>query len=241
MGLLILALTAAWSGPAAPSEGLFLSWNDCPPAPGSASNLDALCQVNVSGQALVVAFTLAQAIDDVVAVEITIDVQHAQDPMPPWWRFAPGGCREGALSARSEFTGSTCVDFWQGHGTSSPPVTYEIGQPRGQMSQARIVVAIARAPTEPVRLEAGPMYYAAEIEISNERTSLCSGCAAGACLVLNSLNIGRLPGAPGGDYFVQQAGSGNANWATWQGGGGASCMAVPVRRQSWGRLKSLYR
>jgi hypothetical protein len=171
-----------------------------------------------------------------------VDVQHASVSMPPWWRFAPGDCRDGALAAHSDFGGANaCVDFWQGLGTSFPPVTYTVGQPRGLPSQARIVVAIARSPTEPVRLESNQMYYAAQISISNQSTSACTGCLPGACLVLNAIRIGRLPGAPGGDLVVEQPGLMNANWATWQGGAGAACAVVPARRTTWGRLKGLYR
>jgi hypothetical protein len=88
------------------------------------------------------------------------------------------------------------------------------------------------------------MYYAARLTVRHTKTvgdMACSGCLDGACLVLNSILVGRLAGSSGGDYTLQTAGSGDANWARWQGGGGANCAAVPVRNRAWGQLKGLYR
>ena len=59
--------------------------------------------------------------------------------------------------------------------------------------------------------------------------------------MLNSIIIGRQDGSPGGNFFLQTPGPGEANWARWQGGGGANCAAVPVRNRAWGQLKGLYR
>ena len=71
--------------------------------------------------------------------------------------------------------------------------------------------------------------------------TVCGGCAGSACLVLNGMWIRRQPGAVGGDVLLSEPGTGQANWATWQGGTGADCAAVPVRAVTWGRLKGLYR
>ena len=43
------------------------------------------------------------------------------------------------------------------------------------------------------------------------------------------------------EVTLETPGPSGANRATWAGGSGADCSAVPVRSSSWGRLKSLYR
>ena len=39
----------------------------------------------------------------------------------------------------------------------------------------------------------------------------------------------------------QTPGDGQANMVAWRSGSISDCVAVPVRRATWGRLKSLYR
>jgi hypothetical protein len=59
--------------------------------------------------------------------------------------------------------------------------------------------------------------------------------------VLNSIEVERTAGAPGGNILLQSPGPGNANWAQWNGGQGADCALVPVRKVTWGRVKGIYR
>jgi hypothetical protein len=67
----------------------------------------------------------------------------------------------------------------------------------------------------------------------------CAGCTVPVCIVLNSITLRNLsfqelaslsaPVTPG------------SNFATWQGGTGANCSAVPAKKTTWGAVKSLYR
>lgn len=240
-GLLILMLVAGPS-PAAAQDGLFLTWNECAEGPTALTSLSSACDANFGGQTLFAAFRLGQPIDSVIAVEITIDVQYAGASLPAWWQVAAGGCRDGALSADANLPGRTiCANFWGGVATDPPPVFYQVGLPRGGANQARILISVAVPPTSPRRIEAGPLYYAAALELSNKNTLSCAGCTGGACLVLNSILIGRLPGSPGGDLLLDAPAPLDLNWALWQGGAASQCMAVPVKARTWGQLKSLYR
>jgi len=236
--VLLLAVSAS-RAPAA--QGLYLTWNECVGAASATADLGSACASDGGSQSLFCAFQLDQPADSVVAIEITLDVQHAAVSLPPWWRFDPGACRGELLHVNADFTARTdCDDFWGAAATKDPPVTYLPGVPGGLPSRARIFVSIALPPDQPVRLEAGRTYYAAEIEIPNAGTLACSGCTGGACLVLNSILIGRLTGAPGGNLLLATPGNPGV-WATWQGGTGASCAAVPTVHTTWGRIKSLYR
>jgi hypothetical protein len=239
----VLAVLVSWMMCGARSqaaEGLFLRWNECALAPTAASTATFACANDQGAEQLVASFTLEQPVDDVIAVEVVVDVQFASPTVPPWWQFDQFGCREDNLTAVSvPPLKPACQDFWNQF--LSPGVLYQVGGPRGNPSQSRIVVSFALpSTTPPRRLEAGPMYYAATLVIQNLHTPACGGCLTNACLVLNSIRLGRVPGSPGEDPMLVQPGPQNGNFATWQGGA-ASCSAVPARSSSSGRLKSLYR
>jgi hypothetical protein len=247
-GMALAAALVAWAltpRPAAAAEGLYLTWNDCYLGASQTSNRVFACLDDTGDNQLFCAFTMPQAADKVVAVEIVVDIQHSSSPLPDWWRLDVGGCRQGSISA-DYFPGPTsCLDMWQGMPSAISGVQgYLPTQPRGLSSQARIKVAASVLRTESVSLDGSSMYHAARIVINNARTvgpPLCNGCGLPACLVLNSILIGRDPSAPGGDVFLQIPGANDANWAQWQGGVGANCTAVPVRNRTWGQVKSLYR
>lgn len=227
------------------AEGLFLTWNDCALAPGSAHDLQQSCTSNLGGQDLLCAFRMPSPADSVLGIELEVDVQHADVSLPDWWRFDTGGCRVGDLLARFDFhSGSPCVDFFLGH-ASGGLQGYYLNQPRGGSNQASIKVAAAQLPSAGyVHLDSTSMYYAARLTLTNALTdgaTSCAGCLHPACLVLNSILVRRQPGAVGGDVFLSVPGPNDANWATWQGGTGANCSAVPARTVTWGRLKGLYR
>ena len=124
---------------------------------------------------------------------------------------------------------------------------YYVTEPRGGDNQARIKVAGSLAARPRLRLarRRDSMYYAARIVLGDARTS-----GDGA---LRRLRPARLPRAelplappPAGGRGRRRARRApravDADaWATWQGGAGADCSAVPVRAVTWGRLKGLYR
>lgn len=234
--------------PVGAAEGIFMTWNDCYLGGASGSNRTFDCLANGLQSELYCAFTMPQAADKVVAVEIVVDLQHSAVTLPDWWRFDAGGCREDFnLLAAADFPDRTaCLDMWQGAVTPAIAMVqgYIPTEPRGASNTARIKVAASVLPEDAVTVDGVSSYYAARIVIKHAKSvgdPVCAGCGAGACLVLNSILIGRLPGSPGGDYFLQTPGAGAGNWAYWQGGGGANCAAVPVRNRAWGQLKGLYR
>ncbi len=230
--------------PAHAAEGLYLTWNDC--YLGAHETVHSFaCDSDEGEHELYCAFTMPQAADNVVAVEIVVDIQHTSPSLPSWWRFDEGGCRQGNIQATFDFTGKTaCRDMWAGG--PLPPIggvaDYITSQPRGLPSQARLRVTAAVLQGNAFSLNGSDTYYAARIILKNAGTVTpsCPGCPEPACLVLNSIVIGRVQGTPGGDLFLQAPGAGNANWALWQGSG-ANCAAVPVRKRAWGEIKSLYR
>ena len=241
--LLVLAsLLAALSypGTAAAAEALYLGWNDCRSGSGSA-NFSFACDANDQSYDLVVAFQPPHDITDVVGIIALVDVQHSAPALPDWWRMEPGGCRFGELLANADFTAiGDCADPWQGI-AGAQIQGYDPGQPRGASSQARIKAVAGVLPSQAITLSADIVYYGVRIRFRTGETSgggSCAGCLGSACLVLNGVLIQRAKGA---EVVITTPASDNRNWATWRGGAGADCMAVPVRAATWGRVKSLYR
>jgi hypothetical protein len=244
---IVLALVVSGAFPSAPraAEGLFLTWNDCDLGASATSNRAFACDANTGLNELYVAFTMPQAADNVVAVEIVVDLQHSAPVLPDWWHVEPNGCRwalnESNIAAAATFPGSACVNMWQGAAT--PAIAEVAGYtPSQTASQVRIKVTASVLPADARTVNDTDMYYAARITLTNNRTvgsPSCAGCSGAACLVLNSILIGRLDGSP--NFFLQTPGPSEANWARWQGGTGADCAAVPVRNRAWGQLKGLYR
>jgi hypothetical protein len=225
------------------AEGLYLTWDACAFEPQASPVRVFACNTNADTMRLHAAFTLAQQVDNVIGLEVVIDIQHESPVLPDWWRVDGGGCRAGALRNDTQFGAvAGCADPWTGAGVASFP-SYTVTQPRGGANQARIKAGVGVLPSDPRTLAADTPYHAARIVIVADKTTgvgACTGCAGKACLVLNSIWIKRTPGAPGGDVFVSTPGPAEANWAAWQGVG-ANCTAVPVRRSTWGAVKSLYR
>ena len=251
MAAIAIAIAASTAHPSATraAEGLYLTWDDCHQGATATSNRDFACSTNAGTNELYVAFTMPQATDNVRAVEIVVDVQHSSAVLPDWWRLESSGCRwpmfePANLTAAATFPGRTaCLDMWQGALTA--PIAeiagYTAGQPGGAANQVRIKVTASVLPGNERTLDGSSMYYAARIILGNNLTvgsPSCAGCSGAACLVLNSIIIGR---SAGGNFFLQTPGAGEANWALWQGGSGANCAAVPIRNRPWGQLKGLYR
>jgi hypothetical protein len=236
----LVSLSLLFASRVRADDALFLNWDICGPSGSSQEVFD--CSSNDGSEVLYCSFTLAQPLDQVVGVEVVVDVSHSEDPLPAWWQMGPGGCRFGDLSADGDPpSGTDCGDFWAGKWAGGLQ-GYLVGQPRGGTNQARIKVALSLLPADARTLSAGTLYDAARIVFGNQSTTgagSCSGCGLDACLVLNSIWIKRLPGAPGGDVFLENPGAGG-NLATWQGTG-ADCSAVPVHTASWGKIKALYR
>lgn len=227
----------------ASAQGLFLSWNDCWTGAGAASEATFSCLFDSGSHELVVGFSLAQPIDSIVGLEAVVDIQHADETLPDWWHFESGGCRSGRIVAGVDFSNlSGCANPWGTVGLALVQI-YAPGAPRGAANQARLVAVASVSPSDSARvLESGQDYSALVLSISHAETIGpvgCAGCQGNACLVLNSIELIRLPGGTG-NVVLEVPGGGSANQVTWQGAA-ADCGAVPVRAMPWGRLKSLYR
>ncbi len=244
LALACLAL-APRSTPAA--EALFLTWNDCALNGAGVATASFLCSTESGEETLYVAFTLGQSVDQILGMEAVVDLQTQTTPLPDWWHYESAGplhpvagCRVGSLNASRDFSGNTtCVDPWLGTTGGALVQDYSPGDPRGGASQARIR-ATASVLSGSLALGTTSQYYAIRLTIDHALTLSCTGCASPACLVLNSIWL-RRPTVPGGDVLLTAPAPNNASWARWQGESNADCVAVPIRRATWGRIKTMYR
>ena len=236
-------LPVVFATPAARADGeLHLSWDDCRIT--GTTDAASVCLLNEGASELFCAFILDAPIDDVLGVEVVVDLQHSGGQLPDWWRLqGKGECRDGTLSVSGDFTSNgICIDPWSNLGGGL--VLYDPGLPRGQPSQARFHATYA-IPSEQAReIGSGKMTYGLKIVIRNDKTVFpfeCPGCALAACLVLNQITLLRPPGAEPPEVPLIRPGVGDANRVTWKGGTNADCTAVPVRKTTWGQVKSLSR
>jgi len=247
VALAALACLALGPLPALAADALFLTWNDCALGGAASATASLACTDDLGESPLYLAFTLGQPLDQVVGMEAVVDLQTQTSPLPDWWHFepagpgTPAGCRLGALGASRDFSGdNACADPWSGTTGSALVQDYTPGDPRAGLNQARVRVTAFASSGPGLSLSATSQYYAIRLVVSHQGTLACAGCASPACLVLNSIWM-RRPTVPGGDYLLTAPAPLNGNWARWQGESNADCVAVPVRRVTWGQVKSLYR
>ncbi len=234
--LLVLSCLGAATAQAGPA--LTLGWLDCRPVGGS-GNQSFGCGSNTTEMLLYPTFELAGPVDSVFQLEMVIDIQHASDPLPQWWRLDPNQCRADQAVADGTFS-SGCTDPWSGQGVAAVQ-GYLTGPPGRLTTQARLLVAATVPSQNPVVLSSGVAYSAPRVRIRTGNSTTCAGCLASACLVLNSIRVLRLPGSTPEAITLTVSSGETANWVSWQGGVGADCAAVPVRNRTWGAVKSLYR
>lgn len=227
----VIALLIAPAGVCA-AGGINLSWNDCGNA--GVMNESFACNTNTGTHTLVASFEPDAPMADYVGVVLYLDVQNTM-PVPPWWQvFNSGSCRQPALTANTNFAANTsCADPWVNL-TAGGIAQYQIGV--SAPNRARMVLAFAMQNGAPI--SPGTEYYAVKIVISNIRTvgtSSCGGCDAPGCVVLYQVAVD----SPTTEQILVTPLDRNA--VTWQGSVPYGCIAVPVRQQTWGAIKSLYR
>ena len=239
LAVLLTAVLTLCPRPVAADATLALGWQGCLSGGGFANQAFG-CGSTTNQIPLVPSFTLEQPVDSVYSLELVIDLVHSVDPLPPWWRMDPGQCREGQIIADADLATSGCSDPWQSLGAAVVQ-GYTANQPFGASNHARILVAVVVPSDQARSLLAGVDYAACRVLIKSGNTNICTGCSEGACLVLNSIQLHRLPGSSFEEVVISSAAPSGSNWARWQGGAGADCATVPVRRRTWGAIKALYR
>lgn len=163
-----------------------------------------------------------------------------------WWRLGAGECRDGALTfAVHGFTNTTSCDQTLMETSPAPIATLNWSSDTPTPGHARIHLASVRTTRATMLGNVKYQLFAVSID---SRYSLydpddpagaraCSGVLDGACFVLTSVTLDSPTGAQ--IYFTTQEIS---SYTTVNGGAYTDCFdALPARRATWGRVKSLYR
>jgi hypothetical protein len=241
--LLILAATNAHAG-----QGVNLRWSSCF-GDGGVANRDFACNTNAGSNVLVGSFQLGSPLQHVVGQRIGLDLNASSATLPEWWTFRNAGtCRQLSLSVSffADPAAVNCADWSSGQALGGIGA-YLVGL-HGP-SSARVFMTQAVQNELAVDLDPGMEYVAFNLTINNAKTvgsGACGGCSVPVCLVLNYIELTTI--SPPATLTLNLAANGtNSHFATWQGPvpvppGGHECpWPVPVRRETWGAVKSLYR
>jgi hypothetical protein len=247
--LVVLCLGAAalalFSSPSS-AAGINLAWDDC----GSAgvANKAFLCDTNTGGFNLIGSFVPPAGVTKLSGNEIVIDFTSGAAAIPEWWKFKTAStCRQTALSVSfGSYPSTACYDYGLDVGAPSgsiasytTPFTHDPqGVPAANWARIKLIWAVGASVAGPVNPPTE--YYSFKLTMSAAKTvgsPICAGCETPVCVVLNMIRLTQPPGL--GNFDLSDViGS---KFATWQGGAGADCQAVPAKSTTWGQIKSLYR
>jgi hypothetical protein len=230
---------------AANAGGINLAWNDCGAAGLAAKNFS--CTTNTLSGAIMIASAIAPVpLDQFVGEESEMIIQTNQPTLSPWWGLssqAGFNCRgTTAVATGFDFTGGpfTCVDPWSG--AAAGGMNYVGAYDGPNRAQLRTVGAIPGNTS----IDNSTEYYIFKVTLLGAKTTgtgSCAGCTDGACIVLKSIKLVEVAGAPAGDHLMTNAILNQ--YVTWQPGGatvvGGCPGAVPTHTRTWGSVKSLYR
>jgi hypothetical protein len=218
---------------------LAVRWSAC----GSDGFIDFVqnCTSNFTERRIVFSFTPEDSIMQATGWSIVFDVASDADTLPPWWQTQPGGCRPGQFVSEmpSGFEGN-CTDVWSAAGSG---LVQSIIYPRdNDPRKLRVILGIAVPAVSSFTLEASVPYLGAVLGLrfAGTTSGTCPGCSAPVCMVFNSVEITRAPGAQGpAPTPLVTPSPAYGNMIT--SGGGTACAIVPVVNRTWGGIKALYR
>lgn len=216
--------------------GMNLGWNQC--ATTSATLEQRFdCADNQRRFALVGSFRNDLAIPDFVGVSATLTLVAGASPMPAWFRFGPGECREGALGMRDVGPIAGCLNPYAGAFQGGGFVV----EPAAGTDRCRVRLDWAR--DTPTGVAATTFYTAFVLDIGSARSvddgeAACPGCETPAYFVLERVELYSLAGGRVRAIYSPD----ERSFAGWQGGSSLYGGGVtPSRRSSWGAVKALYR
>ena len=224
------------------AAGFDLRWNSCA-ADGGVSNQDFACDTDEGTHKMVAAFTLAQPLTNMFRFDAVIDIIVADHAVvPPLWEIF--GCHSFGLQAdaTADPLAVNCDDFGAGAGAAVISTMNSDGTiaPADAASHRRIL-AVGGVNPPGVTLDADQEYFLFNLVLDHTSTTgpeACAGCSMPVCIVLNEI---RLTTTTPSETTLTEASTPGLNFATWQQGTGADCMAVPVKHTTWSRVKGMYR
>jgi hypothetical protein len=244
--VLMFAASAAFA-----AGSLNMSWTNCTGEGTPVTNKTFACAANTGTNLLVCSFVAPANLHQFAAAELFVDLISQSTPLPAWWAiYAMGNggtqCRS-ALSVNFVQNASdvVCLDAWAAAGVggiaayANPIVALPTIDGSNSAQYATIDLAAAVPTGQEQDLTAGSEYFLANIAISNTKSTgagSCAGCADPVCISFTRAVVQQPTGV--GDFYISTPGVNSL--VTWQGTG-ANCTAVPVKKATWGSIKSMYR
>lgn len=245
----ILTLSAALMlcASMAMAQGIgFYIGSDC--NPGATQNVTNACTANTGNAFQAVGTCVvppAGKASFVGAISI-IDIQTALATIPDWWRA--DGCRStgfGMAADGSIAGGANCVTtLWD----TAPPAgsnlsgVYDPTKPE----RMRLLLGSVLLPNDVYDLpgDGATENMVFRLTVTRARTlgsPSCAGCAQGACIVLNEVQIQGQNDHSMDDYLRLYDAIAGHNFIVYNAGAPACAGATPAKNATWGSVKALYR
>jgi len=193
---------------------------------------------------LVGTFVLADDVPRAISMDADVNIAlPGLDTIPSFWDVLPAGCNASAFSIIKTMP-ADCgghVNAFCGADTGRCDLLYAAERVPGT-NVLRLSVTVTGGALNAAHLHGGQPYFAFALNIPMLSPAGCPGCSAPAALGFARGTIYAL--ATDGSLeppIVVSATYPGARACASANDGYADCTTVPVRRPSWGRLKSLYR
>jgi hypothetical protein len=171
-----------------------------------------------------------------------LDVQTAS--ATDWWRAdACRGTAPFALVTDGTLAATNCAaTFWD----TAAPAGNNI-QPQNQSpTRERFVLGAVLYPTDAYDFQGDDAtelmnFKFTMLKAKTTGTGACAGCATGACIVLNEIQMQGLNDTSDADAIHITQPLNGRNYITFQSGAPACAGSTPTQNHTWGSIKALYR
>jgi len=175
-----------------------------------------------------------------------VDVQTALATIPDWWRG--DACRGSSFTLATDggIGGSTCAaTLWD---TAAPAGNNIAAQfaPAGNTARERFALGAVLYPDQTYDLTGDGSTELAVFKFNvlkqkTTGTGSCAGCAQGACIVLNEIQLQGQNDASEADYVRMTQPIAGHNYIVFQSGAPTCAGSTPTQNRTWGAVKALYR
>jgi hypothetical protein len=239
-----LALLAFGASPAraADAGATFLTWWSCPGDRNSAPGVPFDC-IGDGGTVytLVGTFAVDHEITGALSMDADVTLAFPNTPaIPDFFQIGSNGCNPFAFRA---FKGmpNGCVDHVNAFCSGDTNQCDLLYSTLDDASPNVLRLSFTIASTTPVHLAAGTRYFAFALNIPMQGAAGCAGCTTPVAI---GFGRGTIQSTGDGGLRPPLTVSGSfpgASACATANDGYSECNTVPVRRTSWGMLKSLYR
>jgi len=172
-----------------------------------------------------------------------IDVQTSLANIPDWWRA--DGCRgSAAYGLVTDGTmGGTCATLWDNVAPAGNNITAVpfVGGP----ARVRFLLGAVLSATDAYDFIGDgsselSVFKWTVLRTKSVNTGLCAGCATGACVVLNEVQLQGL-NDHSADEYIHITNPLQSNAITYNAGAPSCSGSTPTQNRTWGSVKALYR